>query len=130
MAEQHIFAAGHGDVETMLPNLVGSSNSWVSVTPYLPVRHRKKRETVEDYLADNLRRETGSRHKPAPTTIRPVDSQQQRREIVQYRRRRISEDMSKTRPGVFLRLEFDEAVAGPLMLGQLSHFGYGIFTPA
>ncbi len=26
-------------------------------------------------------------------------------------------------------LEFPEPVPGPLLLGQLSHFGYGIFVP-
>jgi hypothetical protein len=28
-----------------------------------------------------------------------------------------------------VRLEFAEPVPGPLLLGQLSHFGHGIFTP-
>jgi CRISPR-associated protein Csb2 len=37
--------------------------------------------------------------------------------------------MNKSRPGLGLRLQFAEAVAGPLLLGQLSHFGYGTFEP-
>jgi CRISPR-associated protein Csb2 len=28
-----------------------------------------------------------------------------------------------------LRLEFTGEVAGPLALGQLSHFGFGLFVP-
>jgi CRISPR-associated protein Csb2 len=41
----------------------------------------------------------------------------------------MTENMSKSRPGLGLRLEFPEPVDGPLLLGQLSHFGYGIFVP-
>jgi CRISPR-associated protein Csb2 len=37
--------------------------------------------------------------------------------------------MNRSRPGLGLRLEFPEPVHGPLLLGQLSHFGYGIFWP-
>ncbi len=33
------------------------------------------------------------------------------------------------RPGLGLRLEFAGEVPGPLLLGQLSHFGYGVFEP-
>jgi CRISPR-associated protein Csb2 len=41
----------------------------------------------------------------------------------------MNERRERSRPGMGLRLEFDEPVPGPLMLGQLSHFGYGIFVP-
>jgi CRISPR-associated protein Csb2 len=41
----------------------------------------------------------------------------------------MTEDMSKSRPGLGLRLAFTEPVSGPLLLGKLSHFGYGIFVP-
>ena len=46
-----------------------------------------------------------------------------------FRRYRMTEDMSKSRAGLGLQLEFAEPVAGPLLLGKLSHFGYGIFIP-
>jgi CRISPR-associated protein Csb2 len=46
-----------------------------------------------------------------------------------FRRYRMAENMSKSRPGLELRLEFAEPVAGPVLLGQLSHFGYGVFKP-
>jgi CRISPR-associated protein Csb2 len=41
----------------------------------------------------------------------------------------MTENMSKSRPGLGLRLEFAEPEAGPVLLGQLSHFGYGVFVP-
>jgi CRISPR-associated protein Csb2 len=28
-----------------------------------------------------------------------------------------------------MRLTFSNPVSGPLLLGQLSHFGYGLFVP-
>ena len=54
----------------------------------------------------------------------------------EFRRRRIREPLARenrrsaqSRPGMGLRLEFAEPVEGPLLLGQLSHFGFGIFVP-
>ena len=47
----------------------------------------------------------------------------------EFRRYRLNERLGQSRPGVGLRLEFADEVHGPLLLGQLSHFGYGIFTP-
>jgi CRISPR-associated protein Csb2 len=41
----------------------------------------------------------------------------------------MAENMSRSRPGLELRLEFAAPVDGPLLLGQLSHFGYGVFVP-
>jgi CRISPR-associated protein Csb2 len=40
----------------------------------------------------------------------------------------MTERRFRSRPGLGLRLEFPEPVPGPLLLGQLSHFGYGIFV--
>ena len=59
----------------------------------------------------------GSRSRPADRWARD------------FRRYRMTEQLSKSRPGLGLRLEFGEPVAGPLLLGKLSHFGYGIFVP-
>ena len=42
---------------------------------------------------------------------------------------RESRQRVQSRPGTGLRLEFAEPVEGPLLLGQLSHFGFGIFVP-
>jgi CRISPR-associated protein Csb2 len=37
--------------------------------------------------------------------------------------------MNKSCSGRGLLLEFPEPVYGPLALGKLSHFGYGLFVP-
>jgi CRISPR-associated protein Csx17 len=46
----------------------------------------------------------------------------------EFRRHRINERRTHSRPGAGLRLQFTEEIEGPLLLGQLSHFGYGIFV--
>jgi CRISPR-associated protein Csb2 len=51
------------------------------------------------------------------------------RAINQFRRYRMTERLRAARPGVGLVLEFGAPVTGPLLLGQLSHFGFGMFVP-
>ena len=122
-----------GPVEQVAPELCGPSRRWRSLTPYLPVRHRK-REPLDGYLAADVRSELGYRPQfravPAPVlTLLDPESHFPDRWALEFRRYRMTEDMSRSRPGVGLRLEFAEPVVGPLLLGQLSHFGYGIFVP-
>jgi CRISPR-associated protein Csb2 len=118
-----------GQIEQVAPELCGSARQWRSLMPYLPVRHRK-RESLEDFLTADVRAELGYRHLP-PAAITPADPEPRLpdRWAVGFRRYRMAENMSKSRPGLGLRLEFAEPVDGPLMIGQLSHFGYGIFVP-
>jgi len=118
-----------GGIEQVAPELCGPARRWRSVTPYLPVRHRK-RESLDAYLTDDVRTELRYREQP-PASIARVDPEPRLpdRWAREFRRYRMTEDMSKSRPGLGLRLEFAEPVAGPLLLGKLSHFGYGIFVP-
>jgi len=118
-----------GSVAQVVPELCGPARRWRSLTPYLPVRHRK-REPLEDYLAADVQSELGYRHLPAAAVI-PADSEPRLpdRWAQGFRRYRMAENMSRSRAGLGLRLEFAEPVDGPLLLGQLSHFGYGIFVP-
>jgi CRISPR-associated protein Csb2 len=93
------------------------------------VRHRK-RESFEDYLTADVRTELDYRDLPA-ATVTPADPESRLpdRWSREFRRYRMTENMSRSRPGLGLRLEFNEPVAGPVLLGKLSHFGYGIFVP-
>jgi CRISPR-associated protein Csb2 len=121
-----------GPVATVAPELCGPARRWRSLTPYLPVRHRKpKRETLDEFLATDLATELSYRGFPTAAVTRvsrdedaPLD-----RWARDFRRYRSSETMRKARPGLALTLEFDGEVSGPVVLGQLSHFGYGIFAP-
>jgi CRISPR-associated protein Csb2 len=103
-----------GRIGPAAPELCGPARRWRSLTPYLPVRHRKL-ESLEDYLAADVRAELEYRNLP-PAAVVPVDAEPRlpdrwAREFRRY------------------RLEFAEPVAGPLLMGQLSHFGYGVFAP-
>jgi CRISPR-associated protein Csb2 len=125
-----------GAVQQVAPELCGPSRRWRSRTPYLPVRHRK-RETPDEYVAADVTAELRYRDKP-PAQVSRLEpgSSMTDRWASEFRRRRIREPLAqentryaRSRPGTGLRLEFIEPVAGPLLLGQLSHFGFGIFVP-
>ncbi|MGH3418446.1 MAG: type I-G CRISPR-associated protein Csb2, partial [Streptosporangiaceae bacterium] len=111
------------------PELCGPARRWRSLTPYLPVRHHK-RESLEDFLTADVRTELGYRDLPLAEVI-PAEPEPRLpdRWALDFRRYRMAENMSRSRPGLGLRLEFADPVDGPLLLGQLSHFGYGIFVP-
>jgi CRISPR-associated protein Csb2 len=119
-----------GQVEDVAPELCADppARVWRSVTPYLPVRHQhRNRETAEEFLAADIAAELRYRHMPVPVSVsiaKPTGGQ-----VNQFRRYRMGEKLRQSRMGVGLLLEFASPVRGPLLLGQLSHFGFGIFTP-
>jgi CRISPR-associated protein Csb2 len=120
-----------GSVEQVAPELCRRASSWQSVTPYLPVRHRK-RETADEFLTADIGAELRYRDKPSAEVSRTgPGATLTDRWASEFRRRRVDERLARTpsRPGLGLRLEFPEPVEGPLLLGQLSHFGFGIFEP-
>lgn len=133
LPEVRLLLQAAGPIEQVAPELCGPARRWRSLTPYLPVRHRK-REQLVDYLAADIRAELSYRDQfrdlsaPVVTAVeadgRPAD-----RWAREFRTYRMTEHMNKSRPGLGLRLEFAHEVSGPLLLGQLSHFGYGIFVP-
>jgi CRISPR-associated protein Csb2 len=124
---------GAGPIEQVAPELCGPARCWRSLTPYLPVRHRK-RESLAGYLASDIGAELSYRDPlrnlplSAVTSVDPGAGLPDRWALG-YRRYRLAERMSKARPGLGVRLEFAGEVTGPMLLGQLSHFGYGIFVP-
>jgi len=125
-----------GAIGQVAPELCGPSRHWRSRTPYLPVRHRK-RETPDEYIAADVTAELRYRDKPSARARRlETGPAMTDRWASEFRRRRTREPLAwenrrpaQSRPGTGLRLEFAEPVEGPLLLGQLSHFGFGIFVP-
>lgn len=117
-----------GPVALVAPELCGRSRRWRSRTPYLPVRHRK-RETLDEYLDADVAAELRYRDKP-PAVVSRVEtgSVTTDRWTSEFRRHRLQERLARSRPGMGLRLEFAAEIEGPLVLGQLSHFGYGVFV--
>lgn len=120
-----------GTVQQVAPELCSPARRWVSLTPYLPVRHwHRKRETLAEYLSADANAELAYRNLPV-ARVEPASPEEGLPDNFSrpFRRYRMKERLGKSRPGVRLTLEFPHAVAGPLLLGQLSHFGYGIFIP-
>ncbi len=118
-----------GSVEQVAPELSGPARIWTSSTPYLPVRHRK-RESLDEFVSSDVRTELRYRGLP-PASVSRTDEADglPDRWSRDFRRYRAKEHLGEARPGVGLRIEFAEEVRGPLLLGQLSHFGFGIFVP-
>jgi CRISPR-associated protein Csb2 len=118
-----------GPAKVVAPELFRRAARWRSLTPYLPVRHRK-RETLEEYLAADVAAELRYRGKePAAVSRVEPGPGMTDRWASEFRRHRIQEKLACSRPGMRLRLEFAGSVEGPFLLGQLSHFGFGIFVP-
>jgi CRISPR-associated protein Csb2 len=131
LPEAELLLQAAGTLRQVAPELYGSSRRWRSLTPYLPVRHwHRNREALADYLTDDVKAELAYRGMP-PAAVKQVDpgGGLSDRWARRFRRYRMKENMSKSRAGLGLALEFPAEVAGPLLLGQLSHFGYGIFVP-
>lgn len=119
-----------GRIEQVAPELCGSSARWRAVTPYLPVRHQRQRETHQEHLDADVAAELRYRDRPDAVLARvEPDPRLGTHAVHQYRRHRPKERLRESRTGNGLILEFDESVTGPLILGQLSHFGFGIFMP-
>jgi CRISPR-associated protein Csb2 len=118
-----------GTIDQVAPELCRPARRWRSLTPYLPVRHQK-RETLNEFLATDVLTELRYRGYPpaAVTPVSPGDGLPDRW-ARDFRRYRMKENMGKSRPGLGLQLEFADQTHGPLLIGQLSHFGYGILIP-
>lgn len=130
LPEVKLLLQGAGPVKAIVPDLHGPARRWRSLTPYLPVRHRKRRESLDEYITKDAQTELKYRRLSSASISRldPGDGLSDRW-ARGYRRYRLNEHLGQARRGLGLRLEFEEDVRGPLLLGQLSHFGYGIFVP-
>ncbi|MFT3853145.1 MAG: type I-U CRISPR-associated protein Csb2 [Ilumatobacteraceae bacterium] len=110
-----------GDVRSVAPELVGPARTWTSVTPFIPAGHYRGDE--ESRLLAAVNRELRLRSGPPAARVRSVAGGWR-----QFRRYRPGkEGIQASRPAFGVTIEFDEPVLGPLALGQLSHFGLGLF---
>lgn len=120
--------AGMGDrpdFEKLVP-AVRRSRVWETTTPFVPPRHPKARG--KDTLEEQVQAELERRGLPRATTVTLLPDQR-----IAFRGfRRVRRDPKRLPPVGFatgLRLEFSEAVQGPINLGYESHFGLGCFRP-
>ncbi len=121
-----LFLVAAGGAPDVLPELVSTGTStWETRTPYLPVRHRKG--SLHDWLLEDLGFELRYRRLPPPADLEvlpDVDGWARR-----HRRYRMKQTMAQRREGFRLRLTLESGIGGPLVLGRLSHFGFGLFKP-
>lgn len=113
-----------GGPAAVVPELVGPARDWTSLTPFAPPRHQARRQTFEEFIRGEIRRELANRDLP-PADVVPIVA-----DWPAFRRRRLSERVGTDRHAVGLRLEFTQTISGPICLGALSHFGLGVFFPA
>jgi CRISPR-associated protein Csb2 len=111
---------------------------WSSETPHLLVRRGKKNQSIESLAAEDVKSELKFRfgdQAPAVLAVRVMN--EKRPSARDYRRQRWGESLSSTltrgslheRIPVWLEVQFAEHVDGPLVLGGLSHFGFGRLRP-
>jgi CRISPR-associated protein Csb2 len=131
LPEVDLLLQAAGTLPQVAPELCGRGRRWRSLTPYLPVRHwHRNRETLAAYLAADVNAELAYRSRPAADVGPAVPGGGLPDAWARgFRRYRMKEHMGRARPGLRLILEFPDEVQGPLLLGQLSHFGFGIFVP-
>ncbi|GAB05119.1 type I-U CRISPR-associated protein Cas5/Cas6 [Gordonia amarae] len=131
--EQRLLLVGVGTLDDVLPEALSqTSTRWRSLTPYLPVRHRHRRQTEHEHIAADLAKECSYRGLPDVASVTVIESTEAARNLSQFRRYRVNERMPKQRRGVYLEIDFREPLTQPgqaVVLGQLSHFGFGWFAP-
>lgn len=86
--------------------VLAPARRWISLTPYTPTRHAKKREDLATHIAEDIVRDALARGLPRPQV-----------EIVNL--------LPAGRANA--RLTFATAVPGPLLLGRDAHMGGGLF---
>jgi CRISPR-associated protein Csb2 len=128
--EVALLLQGVGSMEQVASNLCRPARVWRSLTPYLPVR-RRQRASLTDHLAADIRKELEYRGLPQEVTVASLNPEETStdRWSLEFRRHRVNEPKRRARAGRGLRLSFADETVGPLLLGQLSHFGYGMFVP-
>lgn len=109
---------------------VGFTRRWRSHTPFVLVRHPKRRGgRLRDGPLEQVELELSRRGFPAARVTHLRDDG--RRHWGAFtRHRQGQEERAAAPPATGVRIEFSEPVRGPICLGRYSHFGMGLFLPA
>jgi len=139
VGELQVALVGQG-LRSKLPELpeglgafLGSARVWTTVTPFVPPRFIKKRGT--NSLEGQVRAELRSRGLPEPVRVEcklfPESGDLPERQASHFRhaiRRRRLGNPPPQDLGMFVRVQFQDPVGGPICLGYGSHFGLGLFV--
>lgn len=99
---------------------------WESSTPFVPILDPARKD-IESQVRFLLSKVRGIQPKSVTVNPQPFSEKDVRRKATQKRNGWRKYYQSK---GYFITLEFDEDVAGPIVLGVDSHFGLGQFKVA
>lgn len=114
-----------GDVDDVLPELIGPARVWRSSSPFVPARFPRRRRPWEAHVVEEIAQELRWRDLPAPVTVRLL-----RGSWLDFRRHRPSKQrLADARRAAGVELTFPDLISGPILLGALSHFGLGVFLP-
>ena len=123
----HLRINAYGQAADILPpEWTRPSTTFNSTTPYVPVRHLRKHDTLDVFLARDAERELHFRGHPAPTHTTTVPGDWPLFTQHRWTRRETRND---NRPARGLHLTFAHPITGPLALGRHSHFGLGLLLP-
>lgn len=115
-------------------DMSGRSSRWVSVTPFVPPRQRRR-------YRDNGKLRSGERPEKLASSLceKVLGTQPEKVDVVRdmtwvfahlsHSERRRNSAKRTPVPGYFLSLQFSHEVSGPLVIGDSSHFGLGLFAP-
>ncbi len=112
----------------LLENSKVSSNAsekakYRSTTPYIPIRHRHKNQTNEDFLLNDLRSELSERGiSSPPRNLRVLGNFTDERYLL-----RAKEGRGGEVSGWRIEFNLDSGIGERLSLGRFSHFGMGLF---
>lgn len=129
LREGTAYMVGVGQPPQIIPELVSTgagTTTWASSTPFLRTRHLKRSRDPLAVLKEDVIREWSYRNS---TGIDIVSIEQIDDSVRDFRRYRWKESMTDRREGANLRIKFAEPVQGPISMGALSHFGFGLFHP-
>ncbi|MDT0268579.1 type I-U CRISPR-associated protein Csb2 [Streptomyces sp. DSM 44915] len=123
----HLRVTAYGPAEATLPRAwTTPAARWTTTTPFIPPRHRKKKQELHAYLTAEITRELAHRDLPEPTDITLTPGPWSRH--TRHRRSK-KETLATARTAYGIQLTFPHPITGPLTLGRHSHFGLGTFTP-
>jgi len=124
---------GVGPVEDVAPEIIGPATVWESYTPFATARHRGKKQTWEQHMAAEVRRECGYRDLPAPLSVELLSESDSNRRVsggwLDFRRHRAKASLRQAHRATGFRIVFESPVTGPICIGALSHYGLGLFLP-
>ncbi len=114
-----------GSIEQVAPEICATDGTeeWRSLTPYALTR--QSRRISEELIANDIANELDHRGLPPAVAVEVVIPS----DALRFRRKRAGRSAGPVQ-AFMVRLRLSQPVAGPLSLGQFSHFGLGLFVPA